>query len=851
MATTIERIYSYFEHNRQLRVLFVFDALDTISMELMGIEWKTGFRLVEFDGRSWFNMKYHLETDWKDDKVVLVLHQLYPETQEQMLDFPLMDLLVANATYREETYVEFMEQYGLPQSMEVFVSNHIDELRQKKFADVLKAYYNPSDFTADNICRGFISVYLKQKNVLNWDRIIARIIILGKAEKKDARDAFFRVLMGNRDADEQLQSRLESITGQRYLPNSEEKVKNVAEAIKYNTICQNLPQNPTDRYGRYKIVNGLTLSRFNQLMENIRNDAQLSGEFQKAINELGKAIQEEELIRTYGVDAPFNQITDALCWPILRQTIDDLMPAQSHQALARLQPMIDEHRLTLDATAEEAIATLCCMASYFVKANAAGSFLLSSPDEYVNRYTQEFYLLDTCYRLSLEHFYKLEAAECPIYDDIRKMKLQMDLQYSQKCNELNFEWVKCLQEFGSSFSEVHLARQQDFYKDHLEISRMKQVVIVSDAMRYEVAMELMQELSKEQHPHTIAGALAMLPTETKYCKPSMLPHEMLTLKGTEMLLDGNSVVTTDQRSMQVGRYKTGGVAIEYKALMAMDMSERREVMKAPLVFVFHDRIDKEGHDQNGVELTRACRDTVAELAWLVNHIHTSLNVTEVFITADHGFLYEDRTFAEKDKHPVQEENVEKKTRYYLTTSRDGMPGIAKFDLDRVSGIGGSGLKIAVPTGTNRMAAAGGYNFAHGGASLQELVIPVIHSMRKKGDDRDKVTVSLISNQQELTIQSSILKFRLLQNEAVTADRLPLVVRYAVYANGGPITRVESVTLDSTSTSTQERIREFTLTVQHVPAGVSILELRVYADGDEHNPLISRNVRNATLIEQDF
>ncbi len=851
MANTIDKIYSYFNHNPQLRVLFIFDPLDSITMELMGIEWRSGFRHVEFDGKSWFNMKYHLETDWKDDKVVLVLHQMYPETPEQMLEFPLLDLLVANATYREESYAEFMEQYGLPQSMEIFVSNHIDELRQKKYADVLKAYYNPTDFTLDNICRGFISVYLKQKNVLNWDRIIARIIILGEVEKKKERDAFFRQLMGNKDADEALQSRLESITGQRYMPNTEEKVKNVAEAIKYNNICQELPHNPNDRYLAYKIRNSLTLSRLNQLMENLRNDVQLGNEFQKAINELGKGILEEELIRTYGVDASFNQITDSLCWPILRQTISDLMPQQSHVALTRLQPMVDEHKLTLDATAEESITTLCYIANYFVKANATGSLVLSSPDEYISKYTQEYYLVDTYYRLSLEHFYNLDPAKCLIYDDIRKLKLQMDLHYSQKCNEMNTEWIKCLKEYGKTFSEVHIPKQQDFYHDHLELSRMKQVVIVSDAMRYEVAMELMQELSKEKHPHTIEGALAMLPTETKYCKTAMLPHDKLTLNGTEMLLDGNSVSSTDLRSSQINRFKSGGVCIDSKTLMSKGLAERREIMKAPLIYVLHDKIDKEGHDQSGIELTKACRETVNELADLVHHIHMSLNISDIFITSDHGFLYEDKVFAEKDKHQMQEEGIEKKTRYYLTKSKDDKQGIIKFDLENVSGILDSGLKIAVPVGTNRMAAAGGYNFAHGGASLQELIIPVIHSTLKRTDDRGNVTVSLASGQQELAIQSSLLKFRLLQNEAVSADLKPLDITYAVYANGQPITNIEKVTLDSTSDVTQERMREFTLTVQHVPAGASILELRIYAESDNLNPLISRNVRNATLIEMDF
>lgn len=46
-------------------------------------------------------------------------------------------------------------------------------------------------------------------------------------------------------------------------------------------------------------------------------------------------------------------------------------------------------------------------------------------------------------------------------------------------------------------------------------------------------------------------------------------------------------------------------------------------------------------------------------------------------------------------------------------------------------------------GPNRFAAqGGGYNFAHGGASLQELIIPVIHSKNKKNNVKQKVNVAL-------------------------------------------------------------------------------------------------------------
>lgn len=69
---------------------------------------------------------------------------------------------------------------------------------------------------------------------------------------------------------------------------------------------------------------------------------------------------------------------------------------------------------------------------------------------------------------------------------------------------------------------------------------------------------------------------------------------------------------------------------------------------------------------------------------MIPKIHASYNVTEVYVTSDHGFLFNDIVFAEKDKHKIEEETLERSSRYYLTTSNKEVNGIIKFPLDEVS-----------------------------------------------------------------------------------------------------------------------------------------------------------------------
>ena len=53
-----KRIYSYFERNPQLHVLFIFDRMKFIETELEGVkEWAEDYVYQVFDG-AWFYTKY-------------------------------------------------------------------------------------------------------------------------------------------------------------------------------------------------------------------------------------------------------------------------------------------------------------------------------------------------------------------------------------------------------------------------------------------------------------------------------------------------------------------------------------------------------------------------------------------------------------------------------------------------------------------------------------------------------------------------------------------------------------------------------------------------------------------------
>ena len=153
-----------------------------------------------------------------------------------------------------------------------------------------------------------------------------------------------------------------------------------------------------------------------------------------------------------------------------------------------------------------------------------------------------------------------------------------------------------------------------------------------------------------------------------------------------MAVDGVVLTTTEQRTAHLNKYRDGGICVRYEDVMNGDQTSTRELFKRPLVYIFHDIIDEASHSQSPFEVISACRKAIDQLAVLIKRLHASWNVTNVLLTADHGFLYNDMKFEDKDKHSITDISVEKKTRYYLSDSTEKIDGIIKFPLEKVSAI---------------------------------------------------------------------------------------------------------------------------------------------------------------------
>ena len=841
-----QRIYNYFERNPQLRVLFLFDKMGVYEGELLNAQWADGYQFHAFDGK-WFNLKLKLNHEWKEEKVVLLFPwELRPDSEAKMLAFPLLDVYAANMEFKDESYAEFMQRYGLGQDVAMFVKNHIDELSSSKITTMLSGYLNAESFSTDLGVRAIVSSYLGDKKLLEWDGIIVKMMILDlKSEAKRQLD-FYVKLQKHRELNKAVNEKLLAVFGVTYNPNSHEKMGDVAQRLKYNAITQSLAVSPEDNYKSLKLSGRFVLDQINRIYDKGMQDNLLSSKFKAALSELAESIKESELIRVYGANAPFYYLTESLSLPIIADALVNGVATDPIDVLDRMRSL--SLHLGPDSDQLNFVHFVEAVAMFYDSVSHVESYKLDTAAEYVQLYKDVIVKIDRNYRQAIEEYYKLTFADDTVSHQVSSSKRLMDEKYAQVCNMINYEWIECVRDTGSNFANTGLLRQDEFYSTYFDPAK-RLVVIISDALRYEVADELIEQLGKEKHAASLTPMLALLPTDTKFCKPALLPHSELSLSGGGMLVDNKELSSTKSRSEQLQKYRQDSVCVNFSEVSSQIQSHR-ELFKKQLVYVFHDRIDSNGHGQSAEDVVANCRKAIDELTKFVHSLHMTLNCYNVIITSDHGFLFNDMIFEDKDKISIKEETIISSSRYYLTESDDAVMGISKFPLNAVTPIKAPASVIyATPTGTNRLAAPGGYGFAHGGASLQEMLVPVIVSNRRETNTKQKVNVTLKTT--NLAMVSSQLRFQLVQKEAVSMDMISRRVICCVYEGDTPVTEPLTVTLESTDPQNiAKRTYDVSLRLNRSVSG-GLLQLRVYDDMDDKNPLIKETVKNNTIIEQDF
>jgi hypothetical protein len=159
--------------------------------------------------------------------------------------------------------------------------------------------------------------------------------------------------------------------------------------------------------------------------------------------------------------------------------------------------------------------------------------------------------------------------------------------------------------------------------------------------------------------------------------------------------------------------------------------------------------------------------------------------------------------------------------------------------------------VTIPHSVNRYRKQGvGHQFVHGGGSLQELVLPVIESTRKREEVVSKVKPMIINNG-GLKVVSNLLRLSILQSTKVSRMEKELTISIGLYNNSNLVSNEIISNLNSTSDSATERQVRVELTLSSDIPKDPFLKLKIFDVEDKLNPIIEERVQNNTLIQSDF
>lgn len=435
-------------------------------------------------------------------------------------------------------------------------------------------------------------------------------------------------------------------------------------------------------------------------------------------------------------------------------------------------------------------------------------------------YTSDYYQMDTFYRnFHIAFSTCLQTLHPSLDDAFKDLADYVEKEYKNwYLDQLFSNWNKVIEtDLGSTGKISGLAQQTDFYRDVVKNIDGKVFVIISDAMRYDVAHSLAKQLEIETKADVeISAQQGIYPTITKYGMAALLPHKTLEVVEnngtTKVLVDGHSSEMSDRDGI-LKSYSENSMALRYKDIISMKRDDRRAVVKGKdIIYIYHDTIDASSHNDES-SVFDACEKAINEIKNLVNVICNELQGLNVIITSDHGFLYTYKELTESDmmeRSSFKKDIIEQGRRYVLTDN-SANPDF----LMSVKGIyNDSDMLGFAPRENIRVKGAGGSKFVHGGISLQEMCVPVItykylrsgykaYRINKDKYDAKPVTIALLSSNRK--ISNMIFNLSFYQKEPVKDNYVACTyIAYITDSVGNEVSDKQKIIADKTSTIAKDR-----------------------------------------------
>jgi len=425
----------------------------------------------------------------------------------------------------------------------------------------------------------------------------------------------------------------------------------------------------------------------------------------------------------------------------------------------------------------------------------------------VNKYSATWFEVDRHYRNAL---HSLNSAG----EDVTVKKLIDDVQkaYLNKyLIKLNDSWQKAVE--SHDFNSSPVMKQNSFYNKKVNpfLENQKKVaVIISDALRYEAGVELMDAIRREdKFEATIEPMIAMLPSYTQLGMAALLPHKKLHIdeKANAFADDKPTSGIQNRNSILGSSTNNKALALKSEDFMTMGRDEIRDNKREyDVLYIYHNRIDSVGDKRDTEErVIESVNDAITDILVLLRKL-ASADYYNMIVTADHGFLYQNQPVEDTDYIELGKEWSDAPVwnrRFVIGKKLPDHPGMMKRKSSEL-GLDGE-LDISFPKSINRLRLAGsGSRYVHGGVTLQEMIIPIVSVNKKRRSDISYVDVDIMQRGSDKITTGQIAVY-FYQLDPVSEKVHPRNVIAGIYTKDDILlSQQEELIFDISSAESQDR-----------------------------------------------
>jgi hypothetical protein len=306
--------------------------------------------------------------------------------------------------------------------------------------------------------------------------------------------------------------------------------------------------------------------------------------------------------------------------------------------------------------------------------------------------------------------------------------------YEDTAKRMAVGFTNALEKAGWSVPEI--TPQSRVYSDFVAGSPKPVAYILVDALRFEMGVELAARIGKVASELKLRPALASLPSITPIGMAALMPGAAGTFSIAEKNgrlgaeLDGSFIPDLKSRQLHAkGKIPSSIDLTLDQVLHGSAKALTNKIGDAKVILIRSQEIDEAGEAASSFA-RRMMAGVIEDLARCLTRL-AAAGIEHTVIASDHGHLFfaHDRNESARIDAPGGAE-IDLHRRCWVGRGGATPPGTVRIPASRLGYR--SDLDIVVPVGIGVFRAGGDLAYHHGGASLQELVIPVL-TVRLKAD----------------------------------------------------------------------------------------------------------------------